>query len=296
MLAHLDELVVKPANESGGYGVFVGSDGDRGREGRGAAAGRGRPPQLHRPADPAGSPPRRRSATGGSRPAHLDLRPVHPLRRAALRHPGRAHPRRAAEGSLVVNSSQGGGSKDTWVVDPTVVPAGARLRPAAPSRSPSRRPRPRSTDAAVPRRRARLLGRPLPRAGRGHRPAGHGPHRALPRPAQAAGVGWAPLLAVTGSDEAFRARHDRADEEDVVGFLAADARAPGLGRRVARRRPARTSGSPGRSAPRGVGGAERPYLWRRDTPTRPSPAAPAGLDGAVDRASASSCRGLLAAP
>jgi uncharacterized circularly permuted ATP-grasp superfamily protein len=27
------------------------------------------------------------------------------------------------EGSLVVNSSQGGGSKDTWVIDPTVVPA-----------------------------------------------------------------------------------------------------------------------------------------------------------------------------
>jgi uncharacterized circularly permuted ATP-grasp superfamily protein len=27
------------------------------------------------------------------------------------------------EGSLIVNSSQGGGSKDTWVIDPTVVPA-----------------------------------------------------------------------------------------------------------------------------------------------------------------------------
>ena len=26
------------------------------------------------------------------------------------------------EGSLVVNSSQGGGSKDTWVIDPSVVP------------------------------------------------------------------------------------------------------------------------------------------------------------------------------
>jgi uncharacterized circularly permuted ATP-grasp superfamily protein len=60
---------------------------------------------------------------GGIEPRHLDLRPFilsgkQPyvtqggLTRVALR-----------EGSLVVNSSQGGGSKDTWILDPTVVPA-----------------------------------------------------------------------------------------------------------------------------------------------------------------------------
>ena len=55
-------------------------------------------------------------------PRHVDLRPFiltgedqyvtqGGLTRVALR-----------EGSLVVNSSQGGGSKDTWIIDPTVVP------------------------------------------------------------------------------------------------------------------------------------------------------------------------------
>jgi uncharacterized alpha-E superfamily protein len=43
---------------------------------------------------------------------------------------------------------------------------------------------------------------------------------------KAAGVGWTPLLAMTGSDEAFR--HPKAgDEEHVVGFLATDAEHPG---------------------------------------------------------------------
>ncbi len=40
---------------------------------------------------------------------------------------------------------------------------------------------------------------------------------------KAAGVGWTPLLAVTGSGEVFRHRHTEASEEHVVGFLAIDA-------------------------------------------------------------------------
>ena len=58
----------------------------------------------------------------GISPRHVDLRPFilsgdtpyvtqGGLTRVALR-----------EGSLVVNSSQGGGSKDTWVIDPSVIP------------------------------------------------------------------------------------------------------------------------------------------------------------------------------
>jgi uncharacterized alpha-E superfamily protein len=39
----------------------------------------------------------------------------------------------------------------------------------------------------------------------------------------AAGLGWTPLLAVTGSDEAFREEHEEADEDAVVSFLVADA-------------------------------------------------------------------------
>jgi len=124
VLAHLDELVVKPANESGGYGVFVGS----------AATAKEKDELRQRiEADPRTyvAQPILRLSTAPTlcdsriAPRHLDLRSFilageNPyvtqggLTRVALR-----------EGSLVVNNSQGGGSKDTWVLDPTVVaPAG----------------------------------------------------------------------------------------------------------------------------------------------------------------------------
>ena len=121
VLANLDEMVVKPADGSGGYGVFVGS----------AATGAMRDDVRRRvQANPRGyiAQPIIRLSTaptlcdGRIVPRHLDLRPFilsgeHPyvtqggLTRVALN-----------EGSLVVNSSQGGGSKDTWVIDPTVIP------------------------------------------------------------------------------------------------------------------------------------------------------------------------------
>ena len=66
-------------------------DGDRGGQGRDAAAGRGQSPQLHRPADRAAfhraDAVRRADRTPAPRPAAL-----HPLRRPAVRDPGRAHP------------------------------------------------------------------------------------------------------------------------------------------------------------------------------------------------------------
>ncbi len=115
VLADLANFVVKPANESGGYGVFVGSkaapeDFDKVRE------------QVERDprnwiAQPIISLSTAPTLIGGQLvPRHLDLRPFilsgeksyvtqGGLTRVALR-----------EGSLVVNSSQGGGSKDTWIV------------------------------------------------------------------------------------------------------------------------------------------------------------------------------------
>jgi uncharacterized circularly permuted ATP-grasp superfamily protein len=121
VLSHLHELVVKPANESGGYGVFVGPAASAAER----AAVRGRIE-----ADPRNfvAQPTLQLSTaptlcdGKIVPRHLDLRPFilsgeRPyvtqggLTRVALR-----------EGSLVVNSSQGGGSKDTWILDPSVVP------------------------------------------------------------------------------------------------------------------------------------------------------------------------------
>lgn len=122
VLSHLDEMVVKPANESGGYGVFIGSNATK------VAKETIRRRVESNPREYVGQPILRLSTAptlcdGRVVPRHLDLRPFilvgqHPyvtqggLTRVAMK-----------QGSLVVNSSQGGGSKDTWVIDPTVVPA-----------------------------------------------------------------------------------------------------------------------------------------------------------------------------
>ncbi len=116
VLAHAAELVLKPANESGGYGLTIGN--------------RATPEELDAAIEAIKADPRNWVAQpilalstaptlceGKLSPRHLDLRPFilsgascyvtkGGLTRVALR-----------EGSLVVNSSQGGGSKDTWIVE-----------------------------------------------------------------------------------------------------------------------------------------------------------------------------------
>jgi len=119
VLSNLTELVVKPANESGGYGVFIGPHATKA--------------ECEEVADRITADPRNYIAQptlnistaptlcdGVLEPRHVDLRPFilsgedsyvteGGLTRVALRR-----------GSLVVNSSQGGGSKDTWILDHTV--------------------------------------------------------------------------------------------------------------------------------------------------------------------------------
>ena len=117
VLDNLDQLVVKPANESGGYGLVVGPHATRkerddvARQIRAAPRNYIAQPMLSLSVAPT------LVANNAVEPRHLDLRPfilsgrdVHVttggLTRVALR-----------KGSMVVNSSQGGGSKDTWVVE-----------------------------------------------------------------------------------------------------------------------------------------------------------------------------------
>jgi uncharacterized circularly permuted ATP-grasp superfamily protein len=116
VLANLDKLVVKPANESGGYGMLIGP--------------RATPEERQQFAELIQANPRNYMAqptlslsTAPTlvdhrlEPRHLDLRPfvlqsdqlyctTGGLTRVAMK-----------AGSLVVNSSQGGGAKDTWIVD-----------------------------------------------------------------------------------------------------------------------------------------------------------------------------------
>jgi uncharacterized circularly permuted ATP-grasp superfamily protein len=125
VIANLATLVVKPANESGGYGMLMGP--------RSSEAERSHFEQLIRanPRNYIAQPVISLSTTptlveSGLEPRHLDLRPfILSGRRVQVTMGGltRVAMRR---GSLVVNSSQGGGSKDTWIVDTSVEHALAR--------------------------------------------------------------------------------------------------------------------------------------------------------------------------
>jgi uncharacterized circularly permuted ATP-grasp superfamily protein len=116
VINNLDKLVVKPANESGGYGMLIGP--------RATQAERDQFKELilNNPRNYMAQPTLNISTAptmieGQLAPRHLDLRPfvlqsdklyatTGGLTRVAMR-----------QGSLVVNSSQGGGSKDTWIVE-----------------------------------------------------------------------------------------------------------------------------------------------------------------------------------
>lgn len=116
VLNNLDKLVVKPANESGGYGMMIGPRATKKEREEFAELIRKNPrnymaqPTLNISTSPT-------LINGELVPRHLDLRPfvlqsknlqvtMGGLTRVAMR-----------KGSLVVNSSQGGGSKDTWIVE-----------------------------------------------------------------------------------------------------------------------------------------------------------------------------------
>ena len=117
VLNNLDKLVVKPANESGGYGMLIGP----------TAAKR----ELEKFARLIKADPRNYIAQPmlklstvptmcGDRiePRHVDLRPFVLQGERMYVTPGGLTRVALRKGSTVVNSSQGGGSKDTWIVNP----------------------------------------------------------------------------------------------------------------------------------------------------------------------------------
>jgi uncharacterized circularly permuted ATP-grasp superfamily protein len=115
-LDHLHELVVKPVGESGGYGIIIGPR---------ATAEECRDFREKLKADPGNfiSQPMVKLSVSptlmGSRlaPRHVDLRPFAVTGKSTWVLPGGLTRVALREGSLVVNSSQGGGSKDTWVLE-----------------------------------------------------------------------------------------------------------------------------------------------------------------------------------
>ncbi len=116
VLDNLDKLVVKPANEAGGYGMMVGPAVNS-RVHREFAARIKQNPRnyIAQPTLQLSTVPT--LCDGRVEPRHVDLRPF--ILSGESREVTRGGLTRVAlrKGSLVVNSSQGGGSKDTWIVD-----------------------------------------------------------------------------------------------------------------------------------------------------------------------------------
>jgi uncharacterized circularly permuted ATP-grasp superfamily protein len=116
VLDHLHELVVKAANESGGYGMLMGPFA--------SAKERSdfKEKIKHDPRNYIAQPLVMLSACPtwteeGPAPRHVDLRPYIVSGKSTWVLPGGLTRTALVKGSLVVNSSQGGGSKDTWVLE-----------------------------------------------------------------------------------------------------------------------------------------------------------------------------------
>ncbi|MBZ5501624.1 MAG: circularly permuted type 2 ATP-grasp protein [Acidobacteriia bacterium] len=118
VLDHLPELVVKPAGESGGYGMLIGpaSDAKRIEEFRRCIQANPRN-YIAQPVVPLSRVPSYDSEGGCMGGRHVDLRPycLYDGEKVTI-VPGGLTRVALQKNSLVVNSSQGGGSKDTWVL------------------------------------------------------------------------------------------------------------------------------------------------------------------------------------
>jgi uncharacterized circularly permuted ATP-grasp superfamily protein len=115
-LDHLAELVIKPVGESGGYGIVVGPKATQleletcRRQIEAEPANFISQPMIDLSVSPT-------LVDGKVEPRHVDLRPYAVTGRSTWVLPGGLTRVALRRGSLIVNSSQGGGTKDTWVLE-----------------------------------------------------------------------------------------------------------------------------------------------------------------------------------
>jgi uncharacterized circularly permuted ATP-grasp superfamily protein len=126
-LARIDALVFKPTGESGGKGVVIGPDTDERRLIELAATVRSEPTHWIAQEVVRLSTVPTVCADGTLAPRHVDLRPFAIFGEEIRIVPGGLTRVALEPGSLIVNSSRGGGSKDTWVLqddeEPELEPA-----------------------------------------------------------------------------------------------------------------------------------------------------------------------------
>ena len=121
-LAHMKDLVVKEVHGAGGYGMLVGPAATK------AEIEDFRKAVLANPGGYIAQPTLSLSSCptfveSGIAPRHIDLRPYVLSGKTVQMVPGGLTRVALKDGSLVVNSSQGGGTKDTWVLENGVPPA-----------------------------------------------------------------------------------------------------------------------------------------------------------------------------
>ena len=115
VLANLDQLVVKAVGASGGYGMLVGPHASQAERETFAEALKANPDNyVAQPTIQLSTAPC--LVDGKIEPRHVDLRPFILSGEKVVVTPGALTRVALRRGSLVVNSSQGGGSKDTWVL------------------------------------------------------------------------------------------------------------------------------------------------------------------------------------
>ncbi|MEM7272960.1 MAG: circularly permuted type 2 ATP-grasp protein [Actinomycetota bacterium] len=114
-LDRLDQMVIKPVSESGGYGIVIGPHASE-RELEEAAANIRADHRNWIVQDLVQLSTLPSLADDGLAPRHLDLRPFVLTGERTRVFPGGLTRVAMREGSMIVNSSQGGGSKDTWVL------------------------------------------------------------------------------------------------------------------------------------------------------------------------------------
>jgi uncharacterized circularly permuted ATP-grasp superfamily protein len=114
-LANMERLVVKPVGESGGYGITIGPKATKAELEAAAEKIKADPknwisqPMVELSVSPT-------LFEDGARPRHVDLRPFAVTGKDTWVLPGGLTRVALKEGSIIVNSSQGGGTKDTWVL------------------------------------------------------------------------------------------------------------------------------------------------------------------------------------
>lgn len=116
VLTNLDKLVVKPANESGGYGMLMGPQASKKERDEFALLIKADPRNyIAQPLLALSTAP---VLVGNSaEPRHIDLRPfILQSGHGSYVTPGGLTRVALVKGSYIVNSSQGGGSKDTWII------------------------------------------------------------------------------------------------------------------------------------------------------------------------------------